>query len=186
MFKVQTILGPIYLTPTEANHIYVDLWQENTCLVVRGVEIGGSIHMYRWADGSWKHGAEFIDRDTERKTNAYEQRQAVYLKRKDWLSRGNRDDTPSDSAWKLIVATVTAEVNAWAKANEPVLWQAQVDSLESAISNQKGKLAEAQKDFDREQARLRQLQDKLTAWRATYSFNPLNPNPQHHNSLNLS
>jgi hypothetical protein len=159
MFKIQTILGPIYLTPTEANHIYVDLWQENTCLVVRGVEIGGSIHMYRWADGSWKHGPEFLE-GHQNPTNAYEQRQAVYLKRKDWLSRGNRDDTPSDWAWKLIVATVTTEVNAWAKANEPVLWQAQVDSLESAISNQKPKIAEAEKALAFEQGRLRQLQEK--------------------------
>jgi hypothetical protein len=163
MFKVQTILGPIYLTPTEANHIYVDLWQENTCLVVRCVEIGGSIHMYRWADGSWKHGPDLVD---GKPSNAYQQDQAVYLKRKDWLSRPHGQDTPSNSAWNLIVATVTAEVNAWAKANEPVLWQAQVDSLESAISNQKGKLAEAQRDFDREQARLRQLQEKLAAWKA--------------------
>ena len=169
VFKVQTLLGPIYLTPTEANHIYVDLWRENTYLAVRGVEIGGSIHMYRWADGSWKHGPEFSERNGNREpSNAYEQRQAVYLKRRDWLSRGNKDDTPSDSAWKLIVATVTTEVNEWAKANEPVLWQAEVDSMESAINNQKPKIAEAEKALAFEQGRLRQLQEKLVAWKAVH------------------
>lgn len=138
-YQVLTKLGPIYLAPTQGNHVNVNLNASSytrlvdgscpnvTYLQLRGVSYQGNIHLYRWSDGSWNYGMEFSTYEHRKgePANTYERGQSIYIRRHDDPWR--KDDTPSALALAIIIPEVVVMAVAWIKAHPEILAQAEYD-----------------------------------------------------------
>lgn len=158
---VQTKLGSIFITPTEADHLHVCTRDGNSpekFLTWRGCEYYVSAHFYRWTDGSYQLGQEFTEvQDSNgkhtRPANQYERRQSLYISH----------HAASESARNKLAEMMTDAVNAWTAANPDKLFDAETDhikdELDSAIADRnkaKNALAEAEDAVE-------ELKAKLTA-----------------------
>ena len=112
---INTAYGSVAFTPTDANHIYIEIAPTSADLdaegrkyslpfTVRGVSYYGSIHVYRWSDGTFGIGPN---------SGSYsEARQSIYLRRSNPSNPSN--DRASESAERAILQALLPLVNTWA------------------------------------------------------------------------
>jgi hypothetical protein len=59
--KLETKIGVLALHPTSTDHVYCNSDSEIT---IRNVPYHGSIHFYKWSDGIFRAGREYIEHDS--------------------------------------------------------------------------------------------------------------------------
>src|SRR6266436_4016892 len=122
---VPTKLGPIFITPTEANHLHVSSRNGNDrneggLLTLRGCEYYVSAHYYRYKDGSFNLGPE--------EKNSYERRQSLYIS----------NHAASESARNKLAEVLTTAVNEWVSANPQVIAVANIEHLQNKVETARG------------------------------------------------
>src|SRR6266481_4781766 len=113
--KVQTKIGPIFITPTEATHLHVSSRGNGgaeSYLTLRGCEYYVSAHFYAYKDGTFNIGPEFTEAQDSngkhtRPTNQYERRQSLYIS----------NHAASESARTKLAEVLTEAVTKWVSEN---------------------------------------------------------------------
>ncbi len=153
---VPTKLGPIFITPTEANHLHVSSRNGNDrneggLLTLRGCEYYVSAHYYRYKDGSFNLGPE--------EKNSYERRQSLYIS----------NHAASESARNKLAEVLTTAVNEWVSANPQVIAVANIEHLQNKVETARGDIANAKKVLSQAEANLEAAKETLRAAEAVRS-----------------
>ncbi len=153
--KVSTKLGPIFITPTEANHLHVSSRngydREGGLLTLRGCEYYVSAHYYRYKDSSFQLGPEF--KENGEPTNSYDRRQSLYIS----------NHAASESARNKIAEAVTNAVNEWAAANPHVIAAANIEHLRNKIESAQADVDNAKEVLSKAAADLKTAEENLRA-----------------------
>lgn len=156
-FKIETKIGNVWITATQGDHIYVDFGSnlvaeegpENCSrrgpVTVRGVKYSGSLHLFLWpADGSFHLGRQG--------ETSYKCSLALYMSK--LSARNYADSYPTDAAKRAVVEVVVPLVDAWVKANAPVLEaaerehkQREREKRQQEISELRAKIADLEKEI---------------------------------------
>jgi len=158
--KVETRIGPVWVCPTQKDHVVVRLDHEtthnqvepnNTPLKVRGTAYRGSFHMFLWSDGYWHVGREYTEQSQptslrlnsvmQRKTTEYEQRRDMYIVRRD-----NREDA-TRAAKESICMFVQPAVNRWVADHPFAMFLAEAETLQENLTRCDRKVTEAHKEL---------------------------------------
>ncbi len=161
---VPTKLGPIFITPTEANHLHVssrngnNLARTENYLSLRGCEYYVSAHYYRYKDGSFQLGPEFTEAQDSngkrmRETNAYDRRQSLYIS----------NHAASESARDKLADVITNAVNEWTAANPQIITAANIEHLKNKIETAQGDVENAKKVLNEAEANLKAAKETLRA-----------------------
>lgn len=132
--KVPTKFGPIYVKPSSTEDVHITLTAQDaqteadSYITLRGITYCGSIHLRRWADGSWHYGSEFsTDRHRQGElASDYERRQYIYIRRFQ-IGKVIMDDKVSDSVFNLLVPWLLAAALRWIEANPQALADAELE-----------------------------------------------------------
>jgi hypothetical protein len=161
--KVETKLGPIFITPTDSNHFHVCSRDGNASrdvhsgfLALRGCDYYVSAHYYRWHDEAFHLGYEFKESDDSNgkrtvPTNTYERRQSLYI--------SNR--AASESAHTKIEEVLNAAVNEWATANPDIIEAANLNDLTSKVESAEADVNTAKEALAKAQAALKIAEENL-------------------------
>lgn len=113
-YLIQTSLGKVEATPTEAKHIYVSFgspYDSGEALIVRGVGIRGSAHFFLWDDGRWEIGNQYNNKGQP--SVHWERSSSLHLTRVDSFRDG-----PSNKAHTVIADVLYAALGKWADSTE--------------------------------------------------------------------
>lgn len=139
-YEVQTKIGTVKVTPTERDHIYVDMPE----VTVRGVRWRGSIHLYRWSAGCWQYGPESKDN--------WQRRQYVFITRPSIVYNKS---LPSESARKAIIDVIIPAVSEWVAANTDKVEDAEATHVYEEIRKRKQEILDME-------IKIRTLRDEIS------------------------
>lgn len=148
-FKAETKLGPIFITPTEANHLHVCSsahGEHRSRLTLRGCDYYISGHFYQYKDATFNIGPE--------DKNTYERRQALYL------SRENNVDV-SESAYNKLAEVLTEAVTKWVSENTDKLYDAETEHIKDKLDTRIADLNNAEKLVATIKADVKKLKTEL-------------------------
>ena len=168
-FKIETKLGNVWITATQANHIYVDFGSnlnvdkegpENFArrgpVTIRGVKYGGSLHLFRWNGASDWTGAFHLGRQSE---SEWERGRSLYMNR--LSAKRYADSRPSDTARRVAVEVIVPLVNAWVRDNAPVLEAAEREHLQRMRENRQKEINELREKIAKLEAEIKELERGL-------------------------
>ena len=151
---VQTKLGPIFITPTEANHIHVtsrhDRNEGSGLLTLRGCEYYISAHFYGYEDGTFNIGPEFHEENSRRQgkpvlANQYDRRQSLYIS----------NHAASESARTKLAEVVTEAVTKWVSENPETIAAAHIEYLRNKVESAQSDVHKAKEVLRDAEAELR-------------------------------
>jgi len=169
-YRAETKLGPIFITPTEANHLHVnsrngnDLERTHQYLTLRGCDYYISAHFYAYRDGTFNIGPEFNDENSKRQgkdvlASPYDRRQSLYIS----------NHAASESARNKLAEVLTTAVNEWASANPQVIAVANIEHLRNKVETAQGEVENAEKVLNQAEANLKAAEETLRAAEAVRS-----------------
>jgi hypothetical protein len=160
--KVITKLGPIFITPTEANHLHVSSrgngGTENY-LTLRGCEYYVSAHFYAYQDGTFNIGPEFTEaqdsngKHTRPTNNTYERRQSLYIS----------NHSASESARTKIAEVLTEAVTKWVSENPETIAAAHIEHLHEKVESALADVHKAKEVLNQAETELRTAKQILRA-----------------------
>jgi hypothetical protein len=122
--KIETSLGPLYLTFTSADHVCAHTSRQNdSALTVNRVQYSVNAHVYLWSDGTWNLGEEGKD--------AYQRRQSLHATRFHWIKVS--DMYPSQPARDKMTSVVEQAVRNFAVSNAGIIRAAQLQHLQEEL-----------------------------------------------------
>lgn len=132
---IKTQYGYVAFTPTDINHIYIEIAPTSPELnpnghkyslpfTLRGVSYDGSIHVYRHSNGSFAPGLP--------SGSDWDRRQSISIQRRD--PTRPRNNIASDTAQRNILDTLIPLVNTWAAANPYILDAAQQEHTRAQLA----------------------------------------------------
>lgn len=138
-------------TITDGHHVYVEI---DECLIHR-VMYRATLHLNKWADGTWHLGSESERNEWTRYRNA------------SYLSRKGSFEDPSRAAWETLYSRVaSAAVQALATIDPALFHQAQVRQLERYVETAQAKVLECQEALrvaeDAEHTALANLEEEVS------------------------
>lgn len=165
---VQTKLGPIFITPTEATHLHVSSRGNGgteSYLTLRGCEYYVSAHFYAYKDGTFNIGPEFKKLDSslgadEVPTSAYDRRQSLYIS----------NHAASESARTKLAVVLTEAVTKWVSENPETIAAAHIEHLRNKVQTAQEEVEKTKKVLTEAEADLKTAEQNLrTAERAVRS-----------------
>lgn len=152
-YKVETKLGTVFITPTEAAHLHVHNGGSGVNyegkITLRGCDYHLSAHAFQWKDGSFRIGRE--DKP------AYENRHTLFLNRVGFA----KNSEASESARVKVTEVLTQAVNDWVIANSDKLFAAQTDKLEQAVTAAEADVKVTEEALRNAKSKLRQASEAL-------------------------
>jgi hypothetical protein len=159
-YKVMTKMGEISIKPTDGEHIYIDFggqYSHSPSMIVRGKPYNGSVHFYKWNDGTWNIGPEF---DSDGKpTTEYSRRSQLYLTRNDWMEMGGRPGDVSEPARKTIKLALELAVREWLQTElgQEAVYVAAESKRISDIAKLEDEIANLEGEITKRKARIASL-----------------------------
>lgn len=175
--SLDTPLGTLWIHPTDGKHIYADASHNSLgsgpvrpegdrCepLTVNGVKYGTSVHFYKWDDGVWHIGPQYVyDYQAKRYTTTlqseYERKQSVHMSKQN--AKNYNDSHPSQAAVTKVLNTLPAILNKWVAEHGDVLIEAEKQAKQEEIEKLNREITEALGEIENKKAEVARLREAV-------------------------